>query len=402
MRLRWPLAVVCASLLNACGASRLPDDMETYKMLRKRDYAVSVEKRYPHLAAAAQQHFRAALEADREGDDDLRRHYTWMALTIWRTAQTLSERQDAMDSRLAVDGRLALTDEAFEEAKRRREAAREVLAREARVREIAWRYADLPPQALARPQAAEDALEETIEALRLAAIAGAGTHAKQQLEAAQRAFDVAARALEGGRPEESVVRAREATVLAQQAAVAACPGDAHDRARRALRRQLAVLLSSAQSIPDVAPRITDRGVVMTLRRALDDEEGTNLRPDARPALAKIAELAEWFPGFRVEVEGHASASGSPTDDLIKTRFQSQTVVEALRSLGVPPARLSGVGKGSNEPVADFQTASGRAQNRRVDVVFVPMQVPVEAATCGKLPGATTPRITDVEANSLEL
>lgn len=401
--MRRLLAVMLASSLAACGGSRLPDDMETYKMLRKRDYAVSVERRYPHLAAAAQQHFRAALEADREGDDDLRRHYTWMALTIWRTAQTLSERQDAMDSRLAVDGRLALTDEAFEEAKRRREAAKVVLEREARVREIAWQYADLPPQALARPQAAEEALEETIEALRLAAIAGASQHAKQQFEAAQRAFDVAARSLEGGRPEESVVRAREATNLARQAAVAACPGDAHDRARRALRRQLAVLLSSAQAIAEVAPRITDRGVVLTLRRALaDDEEGTSLRPDARPALAKIAELAEWFPGFRVEVEGHASASGSPTDDLIKTRFQAQTVVEALRSLGVPPDRLSGVGKGANEPVADFQTASGRAQNRRIDVVFVPVQVPIEAATCGALPGATRPQITDTEANQLEL
>jgi outer membrane protein OmpA-like peptidoglycan-associated protein len=269
-----------------------------------------------------------------------------------------------------------------------------VLVRETKVREIAWRYADLPPQAAARPRAATDALEEAVGAMREATIAGAAKHASAQFQGAQRSFDLALHAMETGNMEEAVVRARESAMVARQATRASCPGEAHDRQRRALRRAMAVLLSSAQSISGVAPRIGIDGVVVTLRRALD-EEGTTLQPDARPALAKVAELAEWFPGFRVRVEGHASASGSPADDLIRTRFEAQTVVEALRSMGVPTARLSGVGKGANEPVADFRSASGRAQNRRIDIVFIPVQVPVEPSSCEALPGATpVPTLVD--------
>jgi outer membrane protein OmpA-like peptidoglycan-associated protein len=388
MRSKWPLAFVVASLC-ACGGPRYTDDMEAYRLMRRRDEAKTIAERYPRLSAQAEQSFRAALQAQRDGEDDLRRHYTWMALTLWRTAQSLSERQDSMDGRLAVEGRIALTREAYDEATKRAVAAREVVSREQRLRDVAWRYADLPAEARMRPEAAEKALDGALAALRDAGIMGADDHAPGPLDQARKAFDEGTRSLEMGRPEEAIAKAVEATRLAKLAAGMACPGEANDRLNRAMRRQMAVLIASAQAIPGVAPRINDQGVVLTVRGAVGEDQ-TTLRPEARPTLARIAELAEWFPNYRVVVEGHTVSSGSPADDLIRTRFVASTVMTALRQLGVPPDRLSGMGKGANAPVAAGESAAERAQNRRVDIVFVPTSVPVPPAQCSPPPDLHPP------------
>ena len=118
----------------------------------------------------------------------------------------------------------------------------------------------------------------------------------------------------------------------------------------------------------------DRGVILRLKDSLlFDTAEDRVRSDAVEPLESIVELAEAIP-FPIAVEGH-------TDDIpIKNpRFRSNwelstaRAISALRYLedkGVDPTRLSVGGYADMKPLATNETSDGRAQNRRVEFVFI--------------------------------
>ena len=57
------------------------------------------------------------------------------------------------------------------------------------------------------------------------------------------------------------------------------------------------------------------------------------------------------------------------------------MVRFLQDTGVDPTRLSGAGFGQFQPVAPNDTPEGRSQNRRIEIVLVPLEgaVPAQAA-----------------------
>jgi outer membrane protein OmpA-like peptidoglycan-associated protein len=94
-----------------------------------------------------------------------------------------------------------------------------------------------------------------------------------------------------------------------------------------------------------------------------------LSPEAKQQLDDFAEKALAARGFMIEVSGHTDSTGSEAKNMRLSRERAEAVVEYLAVNHKIPARrfITPLGYGKTEAVADNSTASGRAQNRRVEV-----------------------------------
>ncbi|EKY02757.1 OmpA family protein [Porphyromonas catoniae F0037] len=82
--------------------------------------------------------------------------------------------------------------------------------------------------------------------------------------------------------------------------------------------------------------------------------------------------------------GHTDNTGSDRINDPLSLNRASSVRSFLSAQGVDPSRMRVDGKGSHEPVADNSTASGRKENRRVEVYIIPNKAMVEAAQNGTL------------------
>jgi outer membrane protein OmpA-like peptidoglycan-associated protein len=94
-----------------------------------------------------------------------------------------------------------------------------------------------------------------------------------------------------------------------------------------------------------------------------------LSPEAKRQLDDFATRAMSSKGFMIEVAGHTDATGSETKNFRLSRARADSVVQYLAVNHKIPLRrfVTPMGFGKTEFVAENSTATGRAQNRRVEV-----------------------------------
>jgi outer membrane protein OmpA-like peptidoglycan-associated protein len=93
----------------------------------------------------------------------------------------------------------------------------------------------------------------------------------------------------------------------------------------------------------------------------------NLVGDLRSVAASLMK----YPKSTIEVIGHTDNVGAAAYNQDLSQRRASAVSEVLRSSGVPGGRISTIGRGEDAPVASNQTAAGRAQNRRVEIIIRP-------------------------------
>ena len=91
--------------------------------------------------------------------------------------------------------------------------------------------------------------------------------------------------------------------------------------------------------------------------------------DGRAAVEEVARVLAEYPKTAVIVQGHTDATGSEEHNLRLSERRAGAVRGVLVSRGVLASRVSTVGFGEGDPVADNDTARGRQRNRRVDIVL---------------------------------
>jgi outer membrane protein OmpA-like peptidoglycan-associated protein len=91
--------------------------------------------------------------------------------------------------------------------------------------------------------------------------------------------------------------------------------------------------------------------------------------DGRAALEEVAAVLAEYPKTAVIVQGHTDATGSEEHNLTLSERRAAAVRGLLVSRGVLASRVSTVGFGESDPVAENDTARGRQRNRRVDIVL---------------------------------
>lgn len=86
---------------------------------------------------------------------------------------------------------------------------------------------------------------------------------------------------------------------------------------------------------------------------------------------KIYNLLVQAENTKLTVVGHTDNVGNPDSNLALSKSRAQAVVDYLKQKGIPANRFQLVdGKGQNDPIADNNTASGKALNRRVVITFL--------------------------------
>jgi outer membrane protein OmpA-like peptidoglycan-associated protein len=93
-----------------------------------------------------------------------------------------------------------------------------------------------------------------------------------------------------------------------------------------------------------------------------------LKEAAREKLARLSGIVISHPGLNLQVEGYTDSTGSDAFNQKLSEQRADTVREYLISQGLNPQTVTSTGYGKAYPVASNDTASGRAMNRRVEMV----------------------------------
>lgn len=100
-----------------------------------------------------------------------------------------------------------------------------------------------------------------------------------------------------------------------------------------------------------------------------DTGSATLRPASQSTLDEVAQMLKSHPNLRLRIEGHTDAHGSDTANQTLSQKRAESVLNHLvNEHGIDARRLQAVGKGESEPVASNDTAAGRQDNRRVELV----------------------------------
>jgi outer membrane protein OmpA-like peptidoglycan-associated protein len=116
-------------------------------------------------------------------------------------------------------------------------------------------------------------------------------------------------------------------------------------------------------------RETARGLIVNMSDVLFDTGKYSLRPLAREKLAKVAGIVSGHPGLKLEVEGHTDNVGGDDYNQQLSENRGTAVRDYLTQQGMPENSVTSKGFGETQPVASNDTANGRQQNRRVELVI---------------------------------
>jgi len=95
---------------------------------------------------------------------------------------------------------------------------------------------------------------------------------------------------------------------------------------------------------------------------------TDILPDSQPQIAQVVQLLKDDPALQLAVNGYTDNTGDPAHNTDLSEGRAKAVVAAVTAQGIDASRLSAAGFGDADPVADNATETGKAQNRRVELV----------------------------------
>jgi outer membrane protein OmpA-like peptidoglycan-associated protein len=282
----------------------------------------------------------------------------------------------------------------------RQDEERLALEREAAAQREARARADLRAEGERRAQAEADRL--AAEQARLGAERDAERIRREAEQAADRArldaervaaqsardraaADAARLAAEQARAEAeaAAARLRDEKASAESAREAAlAEAERARQAAAALEREQAELRARLQTQLNsiLETRESARGLIVSMPDVLFDFDRYTLRSGAREKLAKVAGVVLAYPDLRLEVEGHTDSLGTDSYNQSLSERRAAAVQAYLVEQGIASDVIVHRGFGEARPIVTNDTAEGRQQNRRVEVV-------VSGASIGATPSS---------------
>ncbi|HXE06709.1 MAG TPA: OmpA family protein [Acidobacteriaceae bacterium] len=168
--------------------------------------------------------------------------------------------------------------------------------------------------------------------------------------------------------QKQVANAARADSAEQKLAANEARGDA-DAARVAATSSQLQATELQRQIDELQARVTDRGLVLTLGDVLFTSGQADLKAGAGNNLNKLIHFLNAYPNRTVAIEGYTDSVGSEDYNQGLSERRAEAVKSYLVGQGIGTMRLVASGKGESEPVAGNESAAGRQQNRRVEVVI---------------------------------
>jgi len=161
-------------------------------------------------------------------------------------------------------------------------------------------------------------------------------------------------------------RTREADLARSQVATARDETEAAQVATADAQRETEEL---QRQVDALQAKVTDRGLVLTLGDVLFASGSSELRSGSAADLDQLVAFLGKYPARTVTIEGHTDSAGSEEYNQGLSERRANAVRAHLVRQGVDAARVTAVGIGESAPVSGNESATGRQQNRRVEVII---------------------------------
>ncbi len=244
----------------------------------------------------------------------------------------------------------------------------------------------------AKRRADAEAARASAEAARAQAEAAKADAERMKAEA-ERAAQEAAQQKEAAEKAKAEAQAQQ-QALAVEAEKARKAAEESERLRQQAEKDKADLRARllAQLNTILATRDTARGLIANMSDVLFKTGSFELLPGAQLRLAKISGIVLAYPGLHLDVEGHTDSVGSDEYNQTLSERRAQAVRDYLVQQGISEGSIVARGFGKTRPVASNDTAEGRQQNRRVELVLSGEAIGVtDTAYSGTNPPATPPQ-----------
>jgi outer membrane protein OmpA-like peptidoglycan-associated protein len=202
-------------------------------------------------------------------------------------------------------------------------------------------------QETAKKKESENAVstaEKTRDKVVIAARTNEADAAKLSAESAQRQAEAAQR--------QSVASQKNADASQQQA---------NDAQARNLKLEA--------ELKDLNATKTERGMVITIGDVLFDTNKAELKATGMRGVEKLADFLKLYPMRKALIEGFTDSVGSADSNQELSGRRADAVRVAMVGMGVGSERIATHGYGEAYPVAGNDNASGRQQNRRVEIIL---------------------------------
>jgi chemotaxis protein MotB len=127
-------------------------------------------------------------------------------------------------------------------------------------------------------------------------------------------------------------------------------------------------------------RLRDKLTVNLVDKILFDSGSTTIGPRGQEVLRKVAEVLKTAKNKQIQIEGHTD--NVPVGGALKTRFPTNWELSVVRATvvarflqeqgGIAPVMLAATGYGEHHPVTSNESPEGRAENRRIEIVLLPV------------------------------
>ena len=140
-----------------------------------------------------------------------------------------------------------------------------------------------------------------------------------------------------------------------------------------------------QTVPNAEVIREGEGIIVKFDSGiLFDVDQAALKPAARSNIESLATSLKNNPQTNILIVGHTDATGTDAYNYKLSERRAAAVKSYAVSQGIASSRLTTEGRGETEPISDNTTDSGKAQNRRVEIVIVANEaMKAEAKTSGQ-------------------
>ncbi len=122
-------------------------------------------------------------------------------------------------------------------------------------------------------------------------------------------------------------------------------------------------------VAELEARQTERGLVLTLGDVVFDTGKAKLKGGAMRTIDQLTGFLNQYPQRKLVIEGHTDSVGAADYNQRLSEERADSVRFALLDRGIASTRIMVRGLGEDYPVANNDTAAGRQQNRRVEVII---------------------------------
>jgi outer membrane protein OmpA-like peptidoglycan-associated protein len=371
------LLAALLALAAGCATPPKPPELDAFEKLRADPSATAAAKRSPDLVNAADRWLARSQEEWRSNDLDEAVNSALMGQIKLKHAMAVSEQDRAKTRSAAADAELERAKDEDVRLEKELAALNEQLALLKRLQAQTVELGAEKKQLETERQKglAAEKIGDAELAIKTADTLNAGKHAKGQYAAAADLLARAQQELQQGNFPAAQISADMAKKKADEAAEAAKPLYQEEAKSAESRAQAEALGRDAAAIAGIMVRRDARGALQRWVLPIPADllffrRETTIANGKGGVLDQVAALVKKYPSFPVQVIGYTDSRGRSGELLALSLARAQSVYSALITRGVDARRLVVSGQGSAEPISDNRTVAGRAQNNRVEIVFV--------------------------------